>query len=222
MIFEFLIILLIILVVLLLILFLKSIYVHAVLKINEFSLNACLEINYFFINIQIKIPKNYVLINFKIKSYVVPVKKLEFDKNNKSTEDEVQSNLSENETKSLSEDKFKLIISQIIKSHEDILNLIPPSLKMLKFSDNYTKICFGLKDNYWTMKLTGIIYAITSPFYAVGLNLLIIPIVNELQLNMESNIYVEIKTRYILVLLFNIVKSKNLRLLIQQIIDVII
>lgn len=221
MIFEFLIILLIILVVLLLILFLKSIYVHVVLKINDFSLYGFLEINYYFINIQINIPKKYIIINFKIMSYSLKVKKFEFDKTNKSKEHEEEVPLSKNETKSQSIDNFKLIISQIIDSQEDILKIIPLLLKMLKFSDNCTKISFGLKDNYWTMKLTGVLYAITSPFYTIGLDLLIIPIVNELQLNMDSNIYLEIKTRYILVLLFNILKCKNLRLLIKQIIDVI-
>ncbi|MBE6493005.1 MAG: hypothetical protein E7Z84_00150 [Methanosphaera stadtmanae] len=153
-------------------------------------------------------------------SHVVTLKKLSFDNKTKSKENDEDSKLSKDETKKISMDKFKLVISQLVKSHEDILKLIPLLLKMLKFLDNYTKISFGLKDNYWTMKLTGIIYAITSPFYAIGLDLLIIPIVNELQLDMESNIYVEIKTRYIFVLLFNIIKSKNIRLLIRQIIGV--
>ncbi|WP_158005556.1 hypothetical protein [Methanosphaera sp. WGK6] len=111
------------------------------------------------------------------------------------------------------------IIPLIIESKEDLLKIIKLLTEICKFKKSYMDINLGLNDNNLTIKLCSMIWAITAPFYPLGLEVLLIPEINKLIIKTDMDISCNIFLYKIIQIIIKIITTKNLRNLIKTIIS---
>lgn len=208
----------IILIALLIIIFSESLHVSVTLKNNNFSFFGVINIKYYFLQIAYDINSRQIslLINSKYftKKITTKTKDNSPDKTDSDDDSSKYDNEDINEDNDADLNKIKQLFKLIYNSKKDVLELIVLIINLISFKNSYILMNLGLGDNNLTIKTCNKIWAITAPLYAVGLQTILTPQLNETILKTELNILFEVELLKILKLIKEIVLNKNIRTII--------
>lgn len=208
----------IILIALLIIIFSESLHVSVTLKNNNFSFFGVINIKYYFLQIAYDINSRQIslLINSKYftKKITTKTKDNSPDKTDSDDDSSKYDNEDINEDDDADLNKIKQLFKLIYNSKKDLLELIVLIIDLISFKNSYILMNLGLGDNNLTIKTCNKIWAITAPLYAVGLQTILTPQLNETILKTELNILFEVELLKILKLIKEIVLNKNIRTII--------
>lgn len=208
----------IILIALLIIIFSESLHVSVTLKNNNFSFFGVINIKYYFLQIAYDINSRQIslLINSKYftKKITTKTKDNSPDKTDSDDDSSKDDNEDINEEDDADLNKLKQLFKLIYNSKKDVLELIVLIINLISFKNSYILMNLGLGDNNLTIKTCNKIWAITAPLYAVGLQTILTPQLNETILKTELNILFEVELLKILKLIKEIVLNKNIRTII--------
>ena len=208
----------IILIALLIIIFSESLHVSVTLKNNNFSFFGVINIKYYFLQIAYDINSRQIslLINSKYftKKITTKTKDNSPDKTDSDDDSSKDDNEDINEDDDADLNKIKQLFKLIYNSKKDLLELIVLIIDLISFKNSYILMNLGLGDNNLTIKTCNKIWAITAPLYAVGLQTILTPQLNETILKTELNILFEVELLKILKLIKEIVLNKNIRTII--------
>ena len=208
----------IILIALLIIIFSESLHVSVTLKNNNFSFFGVINIKYYFLQIAYDINSRQIslLINSKYftKKITTKTKDNSPDKTDSDDDSSKYDNEDINEDNDADLNKIKQLFKLIYNSKKDLLELIVLIINLISFKNSYILMNLGLGDNNLTIKTCNKIWAITAPLYAVGLQTILTPQLNETILKTELNILFEVELLKILKLIKEIVLNKNIRTII--------
>ena len=208
----------IILIALLIIIFSESLHVSVTLKNNNFSFFGVINIKYYFLQIAYDINSRQIslLINSKYftKKITTKTKDNSPDKTDSDDDSSKDDNEDINEDNDADLNKIKQLFKLIYNSKKDVLELIVLIINLISFKNSYILMNLGLGDNNLTIKTCNKIWAITAPLYAVGLQTILTPQLNETILKTELNILFEVELLKILKLIKEIVLNKNIRTII--------
>lgn len=205
-----------------LIIFSESVYISVALKNNNLSYLGILSIKYYFLQISLNLKTRQA--NILINTKYLTKKILTFKTSNSNDEhlhEKHEQTDAKEESQTNNDDKirrFKELLKLINNAKKDILEVITLILGLISFKNSYVLMNLGLNDNNLTIKVCNKIWAITAPFYAIGLQVILTPEINKTILKTETNINFEIKLLKILKLLMKILLNSNLRQIILFII----
>jgi len=208
------------LIALLLIIFSESVHISITLKNNNLSYFGVINIKYYFFQIifDIKSRQLTMLINSKfltkkITTITQDTSSDETDSDDDSHEDDPSKDVSEesNEEDDVNLNKIKQLLKLIYDSKRDIMDLIISVIKLISFKNSYILMNLGLGDNNLTIKTCNKLWAITAPFYTIGLQTILTPQLNETILKSEVNIFLEVELLKILKLIKKVLFNKNIR-----------
>jgi len=208
------------LIALLLIIFSESVHISITLKNNNLSYFGVINIKYYFFQIifDIKSRQLTMLINSKFLTKKITTitqdnSSDETDSDDDSHEDDPSKDVSEesNEEDDVNLNKIKQLLKLIYDSKRDIMDLIISVIKLISFKNSYILMNLGLGDNNLTIKTCNTLWAITAPFYTIGLQTILTPQLNETILKSEVNIFLEVELLKILKLIKKVLFNKNIR-----------
>ncbi|MDO5824809.1 MAG: hypothetical protein Q4Q22_00335 [Methanosphaera sp.] len=135
---------------------------------------------------------------------------------------EVESKTEEDDEKT-DEDNFSGNINlirkyapEILNLKKDILDILLTFTKIIFLDENYINLSFGLIDNNMTIKVSSFLWAITAPFYAKGLRVIITPIMDEAKLNVISRLNFQLSLLVLLKVIIKIISNiKMVKLIIS-------
>ncbi len=99
---------------------------------------------------------------------------------------------------------------EVIELKGDIIRIILTFKKIIFLDENCINLAFGLIDNNITIKISTFLWAITAPFYATGLRILIKPVMNEFRFDLNSRLNFQLSLLVLLQILLMIVTNKKL------------
>ncbi|WP_455646180.1 hypothetical protein [Methanosphaera sp.] len=205
---QILIILLFILIALLFYLIFKPVDIHAVFKNNNSDINGYIHINYILFEFIFDIPNRLLKINLKIYSHKFTILTLTII-NDESSKETDELNFKES---------IKEIISNIIDAKEDLLKIVKLLTETCKFKKSHINMNLGLNNNNSTIKLCSMIWAITAPFYPLGLDVLLVPEINKFIIKTDMDVSFNIFLYKLIQIIIKIITTENLRKLIKSII----
>lgn len=129
--------------------------------------------------------------------------------NGKSTEGIID----EEKTGDASTDTMQLIrkyYPEVLELKDDLINILLTLRKIIFLDENYINLAFGLMDNNTTIKVSTFLWAITAPFYATGLRIIINPLMNELRLDLKSRLNFQLSLLVLLKIIIMVVTNKKL------------
>ncbi len=217
MLFEILIILFFILIVLILILIFKNIHIYLNFKNNNLEYIGFIEIDYLIFKIKINIKDQTLILKINIKNHEFNIKTFNLKKD-KDDKTEVQEKPEEDTEKSIQE-KIKNIYPSLKKALPDLIEIITYLPNLSKFNKSNVVLNFGLKDNFLTIKICSIIWALTAPLYPVGFELLLTPEINQFVIKSDVNVSVEIINLHIFKFIIKLLRKRNIINLIKVIND---
>lgn len=208
----------IILIALLIIIFSESLHISITLKNNNFSYFGVINIKYYFLQIAYDIKSRQISLLINSKYFTKKITTITKDNSSDNTDSDDESskdNLKDtNEDEDINPNKIKQLIKLIYNSKKDIMELIVLIIDLISFKNSYILMNLGLGDNNLTIKTCNRIWAITAPFYTVGLQTILTPQLNETILKTELNILFEVELLKILKLIKEVLLNKNIRSLI--------
>lgn len=208
----------IILIALLLIIFSESLYISVALKNNNLSYLGVISIKYYFLQVvfDIKTRQINLLITSKYFTKEIYTRSIGESSENISTGDESSDDDSDSTEM---DDEHKYDIKELIKllnnAKREILQTVALIIDSVSFKNSYILMNLGLGDNNLTIKTCNKIWAITAPFYTIGLQTILTPELNKTILKTESNILFEIGLLKIFKLIIKVLSNKNLRQIIE-------
>lgn len=99
---------------------------------------------------------------------------------------------------------------EVLDLKDDLIEILLAFKKIIFLDENYVNMAFGLMDNNATIKLSSFLWAITAPFYATGLRIIITPLINELRLDLKSRLNFQLSLLVILKIIIMIVTNRKL------------
>lgn len=210
---EILITILLIFIVLLFILILKPVHIYLLFKNKNLSCDGVLYISHYLLELELLFNKKILLIKLKINQRKFILKEINLDKKvtNKFSDNNQEDNKFNIQT-------FKELLSLMNDSFSEILEIVYLLTKICKFKKSFVVVNLGLKDNNLTIKTCNFIWAITAPFYPLGVEVILIPEINKYLIKSDIEISCDIVIINILKVLLKILKSKNLRSILFKII----
>lgn len=211
---EILIVFLIIFVVLFFILILKPVHIYLLFKNKNLAHDGVLYINYLLLELELIFDKKILLIKLKLNQRKIILKKINLN------DKKLINNFSDNsqEDNKFNIQTFREILSLMNDSFSEILEIVYLLTKICKFKKSFAMINLGLKDNNLTIKICNVIWAITTPFYPLGVEVILIPEINNYLIKSDIEISFDIVIINILKVLLKIFKSTNLRNILFRII----
>jgi len=231
---KLLLLLLVILIALFLIIFLEPVHIAIDIKFLDELKNGFLEIKYYFIKITRNITEGYTTISFDTKYFSKDLKVI-YPKSNDDgvdnadnavhsdevnsddvDESEISQNNSEADDNSNENNLHKVIdliktyYPDVLELKNDIIEIIFMFKEIIFLGDNYINLDIGLADNNLTIKISSFLWSLTAPFYAVGLNTIIKPVMNEPKLNLDSRLDFELSLLVLLKILLKILSNTKL------------
>lgn len=214
--------LLIILIALLIIIFSEAIHVSGLIKYDELSKKFFFKVRYYHINLIYDIKTSNLKLQFNTKFFSFNIKTFELNKSSdeENTDDENTNNQEtiteeENKDKDDSENENEKNIKEILNFLNDNKSEMLKILSLLKscihFTDSHIYLNIGFKDNNLTIKTCNLLWMILAPFYAVGLESVIIPVINEVKLITDTEISLDIELLTLLKVVITIFTDKKLR-----------
>ncbi|WP_162685807.1 hypothetical protein [Methanosphaera sp. BMS] len=99
---------------------------------------------------------------------------------------------------------------EVMEVKGDIIRIILTFKKIIFLDENCINLAFGLIDNNITIKVSTFLWAITAPFYATGLRILIKPVMNEFRLDLNSRLNFQLSLLVLLQILLMIITNRKL------------
>ncbi len=220
-------ILTILIIITILILIILSIPFHVYLNFmnTNFLYNGNITVDYFIFNIKINLEKNcnILFLNIKIKNFKKTIKKINLSKSKDEKDNPTSENTDEtDESKNNKKDiDYKKMASLLVKSIESIMTIIKVLASTIKFKGSHVNMRLGLNDGYNTIKICNILWIIFTPLYGLGLEFILCPLVNELELDTKMNVEFKVRLLKLLKIPVIILKDKNLREFTKEIIQII-
>lgn len=232
---KLLLLLLVILIALFLIIFLEPVHIAIDIKLLNELKNGFVEIKYYFIKITRSIAEGYTTISIDTKYFSKDLKTIYPKNDDSDDENDVDKTTSSDEggpndvdeselddDNSKIEDKpdesnlrstinlIKTYYPDVLELKNDIMEIIFMFTKIIFLKDNYINLDIGLVDNNLTIKVSSFLWSVTAPFYAIGLNTIIKPVMNEYKLNIDSRLDFELSLLVILKILLKILSNSKL------------
>lgn len=213
---EILIILLIIIVALIFLLFFNSWHLHVLFNNHNLDYNISLKINFLFIQIIIhKITsETNIILNLKIRSYkkTIITKKINSEKNaNKESKEKTTNEDSSKTDENRLFSKIKQVYPLLLNSKQELFHIIRLVTTLIKFNNSYVQIQLGLGDNNKTIKLCNLLWTLTAPLYPLNLQVILTPQINQTILKSTGEISLNLKLTNVLIIIYQILKNKELR-----------
>lgn len=218
---ELLIVLLIIIIVLLFLLFIKSWHIHIIFKNDNLDYDLYVVVSFLILGITIKIidkPIN-ILFQLNINSKTYDIKNIEINSNQSDDGEETDKTPNdESEEKKLFQ-KLSGSYELLYDARKDLAHIVKLLVQMITFKYSFARINIGLMDNNLTIKFCNLLWALTAPLYPLNFRVILTPEINRLLVKSDVDIKMDLRLLNLLKILFNIVKRRKLRNLINYFIN---
>lgn len=218
---ELLIVLLIIIIVLLFLLFIKSWHIHIIFKNDNLDYDLYVVVSFLILGITIKIidkPVN-ILFQLNINSKTYDIKNIEINSNQSDDGEETDKTPNdESEEKKLFQ-KLSGSYELLYDARKDLAHIVKLLVQMITFKYSFARINIGLMDNNLTIKFCNLLWALTAPLYPLNFRVILTPEINRLLVKSDVDIKMDLRLLNLLKILFNIVKRRKLRNLINYFIN---
>lgn len=218
---ELLIVLLIIIIVLLFLLFIKSWHIHIIFKNDNLDYDLYVVVSFLILGITIKIidkPIN-ILFQLNINSKTYDIKNIEINSNQSDDGEETDKTPNdESEEKKLFQ-KLSGSYELLYDARKDLAHIVKLLVQMITFKYSFARINIGLMDNNLTIKFCNLLWALTAPLYPLNFRVILTPEINRLLFKSDVDIKMDLRLLNLLKILFNIVKRRKLRNLINYFIN---
>lgn len=208
MILEILMVILFILIVLLFLIIIKPLNIHVLFNNNNLDYNGEITINHYLINVEYNFKNKVITLNLIYKSHKLKIKTINLEKSDEETSQE-------NTSKEDITNKLKELYPLLKKAYPDIMELIKLLTKTCKFNTSKINVNLGLNNNNLTIKTCNIIWAMSAPFYPLGLQVLLTPEINKFLIKTDVDISFRIILTNVIRIIIKIFTNKNLRNIIK-------
>lgn len=221
MIIEILIILLIIIVLLILLLFFKTWYIHVLFQNYNSDHYLSLKINILLLQINVEkiLSETEIKFYLKYRNHIklITTKNLNSKENTETESDDESEDGSDNSSNNQYFSKSKKISKLLLDSKEELYRILKLLISIIKFDNSYLKLNIGLGDNNLTIKLCNLIWALSAPLYPLRFQLFLKPEINQTIVKSDGDISFSIKLFNLIKIVFIIIKNRNLRELVKEI-----
>lgn len=228
-----------ILLILLLIFFItisEPVHIYLNFKNKGIELSGSIKIKYLILKLELLFDKKLNLNLFlSLKSFEKKIftklfdlpKKEDNETNIEKTNEVTQDDLDqiENENKEVDDEKaenkeninYKEILNILNKIKDDLIKILIYMLKSIKYQESYLLLNFGIKNNYYTIKICSIIWSLVTPFNALEkFEFNLTPIMDKLCLDIDTKMNINIELINYLSIIIIILKNNEIRKLIFE------
>ena len=218
---------LIIFIALFLIIFSELVHISVNINFTEDIKNGYVEAKYYCIKIIKSFVEGYLKINFDTRFFSKNLKTIYPDDDEKNNPDYIQESTGdtyrnddnesyENDNQDTPDNSTNVVpvikkyYSEIWDVKEDLLDILLSLRKIIFLGENHINIAFGLNDNNLTIKISSFLWAIFAPFYAMGLRVVITPLMDETRLDLNVRLDFELSLLMILRIVFKVIANVKL------------